>query len=88
LEHNINELEKQIRKARKTTALAQLLRDKLTAQKIIKVLGKTRNRKRRELFDVQDAINAQWEGLIENIEKRLQQKWSVWKIFTIRWKMG
>ncbi|MCD6486128.1 MAG: hypothetical protein J7K35_02205 [Syntrophobacterales bacterium] len=88
MEHNINELEKQIRKARKTTALAQLLRDKLTAQKIIKVLGKTRNRKRRELFDVQDAINAQWEGLIENIEKRLQQKWSVWKIFTIRWKMG
>jgi len=88
LEHNINELEKQIREARKTAALAQLLRDKLTAQKIIKALGKTRNRKRRELFDAQDAINVQREGLIENIEKRLQQKWSVWKIFTIRWKMG
>ncbi len=88
MEHNINELEKQIREARKTAALAQLLRDKLTAQKIIKALGKTRNRKRRELFDAQDAINVQREGLIENIEKRLQQKWSVWKIFTIRWKMG
>ena len=85
LEREIKEIDKQIREARKTAALAQSLQDKLTAQKVIKALEKTRNNKRRELFDAQDAIDAQREELIENIEKQLKQRRSVKVFFTIRW---
>jgi adenine-specific DNA-methyltransferase len=37
------------------------------------------------LFDAQDAIDAQREELIENIEKQLKQRRSVKVLFTIRW---
>ena len=79
LEREIKEIDKQIREARKTAALAQSLQDKLAAQKVIKVLEKTRNAKRRELFD------AQREELIDNIEKQLKQRRSVQTLFTVRW---
>ncbi|MBW2207909.1 MAG: hypothetical protein JRG79_13455 [Deltaproteobacteria bacterium] len=57
---------------------------KLAAQKVIKSLEKTRNTKRRELFDAQDAIDEQREELIENIEKQLKQRRSAQTLFCIR----
>ncbi len=57
----------------------------MEAQKIIKTLEKTRNTKRRELLEAQDAIDAQCEELIANIEKLLKQKQWVQELFTIRW---
>jgi hypothetical protein len=87
LERKIKEIDKQIREARKTAALAQSLQDKLAAQKVIKSLEKMRNNKRRELFDAQDAIDAQREELIENIEKQLKQRRSVQTLFAIRWEV-
>lgn len=87
LEREIKEIDKQIREARKTAALAQSLQDKLAAQKIIKALEKTRNTKRRELFDAQDAIDTQREELIVNIEKQLRQRRSVRTLFAIRWTL-
>ena len=78
-------MDKQIREARKTAALAQSLQDKLAEQKVIKTLEKTRNTKRRELFNAQDAINIQREDLIVNIEKLLKQRRSVRTLFCIRW---
>jgi len=87
LEREIKEIDKQIREARKTAALAQSLQDKLAAQKVIKALEKTRNTKRRELFDAQDAIDAQREELIKNIEKQLKQRRSVQVLFSVRWEV-
>jgi adenine-specific DNA-methyltransferase len=63
------------------------LQDKLAEQKVIKALEKTRNTKRRELFDAQDAIDAQREALIANIEKQLKQRRSVQTLFCIRWEV-
>ncbi|MCH7685530.1 MAG: DEAD/DEAH box helicase family protein [Planctomycetes bacterium] len=87
LEQEIKEIDKQIREARKTAALAQSLQDKLAEQKTIKALEKTRNTKRRELFDAQDAIDAQREELIANIEKQLKQRQGVRTLFCIRWEV-
>ncbi|MGB6848889.1 MAG: helicase-related protein, partial [Thermoanaerobaculia bacterium] len=85
LEREIKEIDKHIREARRTAALAQSLQDKLAEQKVIKALEKTRNTKRRELFDAQDAIDAQREELIVSIEKQLKQLRSVQTLFAIRW---
>jgi len=48
---------------------------------------KAESLKRRELFDAQDAIDAQREELIKNIEKQLKQRRSVKTLFCIRWKV-
>ena len=62
----MRDLDKQLREIRRAAALANSLQQKLDAQKALKGLEATRNRKRRELFDAQDAIDAQREELIRD----------------------
>lgn len=88
LEREIKELDRQIREARKTSALAALLKDKLEAQKTLKSLEGERNRKRRELFDAQDAIDGQRDELIKRIEGQLHQTHAVKTIFLFRWRLA
>ena len=87
LEHEIKELDKQIREFRRSAALAQSLQDKLAHQKDLRELEGRRNTKRRELFDAQDAIDRQREELIVKIEKQLKHGSSVQKFFMVRWKI-
>ena len=88
LEHEIKELDKQIRELRRTAALAQSLQDKLAHQKQLRDLERRRNGKRRELFDAQDAIDHQREDLIGKIEKQLKHTSEVRMLFTIRWRVA
>ncbi|HWQ68487.1 MAG TPA: hypothetical protein VN494_00805 [Patescibacteria group bacterium] len=46
-----------------------------------------RNRKRRELFDAQDAIDAQRDELIGRIEEQLSQRHTLNPVFTFRWSL-
>jgi len=87
LEREIKEIDKDIREARKAAALAQSLRAKLDGQKQIKALESNRNRKRRELFDAQDAIDVQRDELIDKIEKQMQQRTSLLPIFALKWEI-
>ena len=87
LEREIKELDKQIREARRLAALAGSLHDKLEAQKSLKALELARSRKRRELFDAQDAIDAQRDQLIGGIEKQLRQRHEIKPVFALRWKI-
>lgn len=87
LEHEIKELDKQIRELRRSAALAQSLQDKLAHQKQLRDLERRRNVKRRELFDAQDAIDQQREDLIGKIEKQLKHTNAVKTLFAIRWRL-
>ena len=88
LEREIKKLDKQIREARKLSALAGTLAAKLEAQKSIKALESTRSQKRRELFDAQDAIDLQRDGLIGKIESQMRQRHTVRPLFNVRWELG
>ena len=87
LEREIKDLDKEIREARKVAALAASLKDKLEAQKKMKAMEATRNKKRRELFDAQDRIDEQRDGLIGKIEKQLRQRQSLETLFVVRWSL-
>jgi adenine-specific DNA-methyltransferase len=88
LEQEIKELDREIRDARKTALLAITLREKLDAQKALKSLQEARNRKRKELFEAQDAVEAKRDTLIENLERQSQQTHDIHPLFELQWIMG
>jgi len=87
LEREIKDLDKAIREAKKLSTLAGSLADKLEAQKQVKGLESTRNKKRRELFDAQDEIDTQRDALIVGLEQRLKQSVDTRTLFTLRWEL-
>ncbi len=88
LEQEIKELDRNIRDARRQSALAVRLEEKLEVQKLIKTLESARNTKRRELFAAQDRIDGQRDELISRIEEQMQQRHEITPLFTIRWTLG
>jgi ERCC4-related helicase len=88
LEKEIKDLDKEMKEIRRAAALTQALADKLEAQKTLKGLDEKRKKKRRDLFDAQDAIDQRRDGLITEIEKQLEQKISIQPLFTIRWSLA
>jgi adenine-specific DNA-methyltransferase len=72
---------------RPVAALAGTLAAKLEAQKSIKALESTRSQKRRELFDAQDAIDQQRDGLIGKIEKQMRQRHNGQPLFLLHWNI-
>ena len=82
LERELKDLDREIRDARKAARIAETLEGKLTGQKAVKDLEARRSRKRRELFSAQDAIEAERDQLIANIESLLHLKCEEICLFT------
>lgn len=87
LEREIKDLDKAIREAKKQSTLAASLSEKLEAQKQVKALETTRNKKRRELFEAQDQIDSQRDSLISGLEHQLKQRVNTAPLFTVRWEL-
>ncbi len=87
LEFEIKELDRTIKEARRASALAATLEEKLSCQKRIKELESQRNTKRKSLFDAQDEIDERKSSLIGDVEARLQQSVEMSPLFTIRWSL-
>jgi adenine-specific DNA-methyltransferase len=87
LEHEIKELDRQIKEARRAAIAALTLEEKLDAQKRVKAIEAQRNTRRRALFDAQDDIDRRREQLIAEIEGKLEQKTVLQELFSIRWKI-
>ena len=64
LERDLKELDREIREVRRASRKSETLDDKLMLQRRLKELEGRRNRKRRELFERQDAIEAERDRLI------------------------
>ena len=88
LEREIKEFDRQIKEAKRAATAAIDLTAKLAGQKQVKELERARNQKRRSLFEAQDEVDAQRDGLIEEAATKLKKESDNLKpLFTIRWKL-
>ncbi len=88
LEQQIKDTDKQIAEARRASRAGTGLQDKLAAQKQIKTLEGTRNKKRRELYEMQDKVDAEREELIERIQSKMKQTHELQPLFAFHWMLG
>ena len=87
LEREIKDLDRKIKETRTMSKGAATLADKLAAQKDQRDLEAMRDRKRRELFDRQDEIQARRDSLIDDLEKQLKQKITATQLFAVKWEI-
>lgn len=87
LEREIKDLDRQIKEARRAATAGLTLEEKLAGQKTVKSLESERSTKRRALFDAQDEIDTRRDGLIKEIEGRLEQRVTAEALFEIRWQV-
>lgn len=84
LEREIKDLDRQIKDKSKGAAT---LADKLQAQKEQRNLEGQRDKKRRELFDRQDQIQARRDSLIDKLEQQLGQQVTTTWLFAVEWAL-
>ena len=87
LEREIKDLDRQITEARTRSKRAATLADKLQAQKEQRDLERQRDKKRRELFDRQDQIQARRDSLIDELEQQLGQQVTATRLFAVEWEL-
>ena len=87
LEREIKDLDRRIKEVRTLSKGAATLSEKLAAQKNQRDLETQRDRKRRELFDRQDEIQARRDGLIDELEKQLMQQITAIQLFAAEWEV-
>ncbi|MEO8218470.1 MAG: DEAD/DEAH box helicase, partial [Acidobacteriota bacterium] len=88
LEQDLKELDREIRDIRRATAGSATLAEKLAGQKKLKDLDAKKKKKRAELFDAQDTIDAKRDTLIGEIERQLQQRVISKTLFTLQWTLA
>ena len=62
-------------------------KEQLRIQTTIQDLEKSKRRLRQRIFEVEDEILEQRDGVIADIERRLQQNTNIQEIFTVRWSV-
>jgi hypothetical protein len=87
LELELKDLDRAMAEAKKASRQAPTLDEKLQHQRRLSELESTRNRKRRELYAAQDAIEAKRGGLIKELEQRLDRHQARKPLFTVRWSV-
>ncbi|HVQ74647.1 MAG TPA: hypothetical protein VMT79_03805 [Candidatus Binatia bacterium] len=87
-EQAVNDLDGEIRIAKREARLYGSLETKVAAQRRIRELEGERNRKRRALFEAQDEVDRKKEGLIAGVEARLHQTLTEELLFVIHWRVN
>lgn len=87
LEHELKEIDREIKDTKREAQLAASLELKLGLHKRIKELESRRAEKRRGLFEAQDAVDTRKDSLLTEIEARLKQGVEEKTLFSIRWRV-
>jgi ERCC4-related helicase len=87
LEKEIKDLDAEIKLKKSESRRIMDLKEKINLQRQIKDLEKSRNEKRRKLFESQDDIDNKKEKLLNDIELQMNQKQQLFPLFTIRWEL-
>ncbi len=88
LEREIRELNCRIMEPRTLSKGAATLAERLVAQKNQRDLEALHDRRRRELFDRQDEIQAKRHGLIDELGKQLKQHVPATRLFAAQWEVS
>ncbi|ATR90144.1 helicase SNF2 [Porphyromonas gingivalis] len=87
LEREIQDLSQTIRLMKSEARKADSIEARLAAQREIKASEALLKRKRADLFDEHDRIEAQKDLLIDNLEQLLSLRSEKQNLFTLRWRM-
>lgn len=87
LKNSLKELDEKIQILKKDIRVTTNLQDKLKKQKEIRSLDKKRDESWKEYDQEAQRINVKKDGLIDNIEARMEQKIKVEKLFSIKWSV-
>lgn len=85
LELEFKEIDRELRDARTEARSAVTLQEKLKGQRRVRDLERLRNKKRRDLFEAQDRIDADRNDLIQKIEKQLVASEEQRLLLQIQW---
>jgi ERCC4-related helicase len=85
LETELKELDREIRGKRRESRTVGDLDSKLALHREIARLERERNTKRRNLFERQDQIDQEKEGLIDEVQRRLDQETTRSCLYRLRW---
>ncbi len=86
-EKELKDTKERIKVLQRQARLATTTEEQYGLQEQIRDLEKLKRRHRQRIFDVEDEIIAKRDGLIEKLEKRMQQRSTVEPVFTIRWSV-
>src|SRR5579885_3330215 len=86
-EKELKDTKERIKALTRQARLAATTEEQHALQKQIQELEKLKRRQRQRIFEVEDEIMARRDGLIEKLEKRMQQRTSVEPLFTLRWSV-
>lgn len=84
----IKDLAADIKRVDREARLARSLQEKIDLQRRKKELQSEKSKRRKELFEAQDAIDDRKDLLLAEVEARLKQTVETTPIFTIRWRIA
>lgn len=84
-EQSLHDTKARLKDAKRRARAAGTVEEQAAVQEEIKVLERQQRRQRREIFDVEDEIEAKRDELISALERRLNQRSHSVRLFRIRW---
>lgn len=86
-EQKLDDTKAKIRDAKRRSRMAESLEDKKQCQEQIKSLERQQRHQRQQIFEVEDAIEARRDQLVEALERRMQRETHTHHLFRIRWRL-
>jgi hypothetical protein len=86
-ERELRDAKEQIKALNRQARQATIVQEQHELQSKIQDLEAKKRRLRQRIFDVEDEITAKRDKLIDALEKRMQQRTSVERLFAVRWNV-